>query len=360
MGALMGNGRFLYDNLIASESMLAVSSLRVGIVTSALKEGTGAAILNLSGSYIGAVDKEYIVEIDSIAGGAEVGQATFKWSDGSSGWNATGVTTSASDLTLNSGIKINFTTGSGADFAVGDKWYFKGINLYNAGKMIDLDRDHRYRSAALGAPNTITISLSSAQEIKALILGDHNLTSAATIVLKGHTADSWGSPSFSEAIVWNEEKIIHYPSAAQTYKYWQIQITDAANPDGYIEIGELYLGSYLELTKNYVEGYSEETDLLKDTNSTPYGVERDRFYNSQLTFSFNFSAMDAADVTDMKTLIAAIVSRSAGTFKPLWFNKDSATPNETWLVKLASLPVKHRTRSYYDMPLNFKEVCASV
>jgi hypothetical protein len=78
----MGKARFLYNNLITSESIITISSLRSGVVTSALKSGTGSAILNPSGNYSGGVDLEYIVEIDSIAGGAEVGQATFKWSDG--------------------------------------------------------------------------------------------------------------------------------------------------------------------------------------------------------------------------------------------------------------------------------------
>ena len=145
----MSKSRFLFQNLITSENNISVSSLRAGIVTAALKEGTGSAVLNTSGNYSGTTDLEYIIEIDSIAGGAEVGQATFKWSDGGGTWNASGVTTSAVNILLSNGIYINWTTGSGADFVVGDKWYLKGINLFNAGKMIDLNRDHRYRSAGL-------------------------------------------------------------------------------------------------------------------------------------------------------------------------------------------------------------------
>ena len=145
----MADHRFMYDNLIVSEPMLSVSSLRVGIVTSAKKDGTGSAVITTSGNYTGAVDLEYIVEIDSILGGAEVGQATFKWSDGGGTWDASGVTTPAVATELNNGVMIAFTTGAGADFVVSDKWYFKGINLFNAGKMVDYDRDHIYRSAEL-------------------------------------------------------------------------------------------------------------------------------------------------------------------------------------------------------------------
>ena len=145
----MSKPRFIYDNLITSETMISVSSLRNGLVTSAKKEGTGSAVITTSGNYSGATDLEYIVEIDSIAGGAEVGQATFKWSDGGGTWDANGVTTSATSILLNNGVYILHTTGTGADFVVGDKWYFKGINLFNAGKVIDRDRDHSYRSKEL-------------------------------------------------------------------------------------------------------------------------------------------------------------------------------------------------------------------
>lgn len=344
--------------------MIAVSSLRNGIVSSALKEGSGSASMATSGNFSGSEDLEYIVEIDSIAGGAEVGQATFRWSDGSGGWNASGVTTPAAATELNNGVKIAFTSGAGADFVVGDRWYFKALNLFNAGQMIDLNRDQRYRSAALGSPNTITVDLGSAQEIKALIVHDHNLTSGATILLEGDDADTFdsdgGNPQFSEAVDWNEEKIVHYLSAAATRRYWRVSITDAANPDNYIEIGELFLGGWLELSQNYVEGFSEETEIIADTNETPYGVGRTRFYNTRLTFEFEFGAMAAADVASMKSLIAAIADRTAGTIKPFWFNKDAAAPNDSWIVTLASLPVRHNTRAYYDMPLTFEEVLRSV
>lgn len=361
----MGNARFLYNNLITSETMLTVSSLRTGIVTAALKEGSGSAVLNPSGNYSGATDKEYIIEIDSIAGGAEVGQATFRWSNGGGAWNATGVTTSATNILLELGIYINWASGSGADFVVGDKWYLKGVNLFNPGKMLDLKRDHRYRSAALGSPNTITIDLGSAQQAKALVLMDHNFTAAATLLLEADDAATFdsdgGSPQFSESLTWADEKILHYLSAATTRRYWRISVTDAANPDTYIEIGELFLGGYLELTVNFAEGYTQETEILMDANETPYGVGARRFYNTKERFQFDFTAMPAADVTSIRGIIIAIVSRSAGTIKPFWFNKDSAVTADVWLVEIpSSLSVRHRKLTLFDSALQMVEVPASV
>jgi hypothetical protein len=358
----MGDHRFLYDNKITAATMLSVSSLRSGTVTSAMKDGDGSAVISVGGSFSGNSDAEYIVEIDSIAGGAEVEQATFKWSDGGGSWNATGVTTAHTAITLNNGVTVCWPVhGAGADFVVGDRWYFKGINLFSPAMLIDLDRDHRYRSAGLGSPNTITVDLGSARAIQALILMDHNLTLNATITLKGNNADAgWGSPLFSESVTWAADKILHYLSATQTYRYWQIEIADGSNSDNYIEIGELFLGPYMELTRNYKEGFSETTEFLRDVNTTPYGVERSRHYNTRMSFSYEFNAMLAADVTAMKALVSSVSSRAAGTFKPFWFNKDSATPEETHLVKLTSLPVNHLTRIYYNMSLDFREEVTSV
>ena len=151
--------RFIYDNLVADESMISVSSLRNGLVMSAKKEGADSAVITISGNFRGPVDLEYIVEIDNIGGGAEVGQATYKWSDGGGTWNAIGVVTPAAPTELNNGMKIAFTGGAGADFVVGDKWYFKGINLFNAGRMLDRDRDHIYRSAELDTNCILTEGL---------------------------------------------------------------------------------------------------------------------------------------------------------------------------------------------------------
>jgi len=345
--------------------MLTVSSLRTGLVTAALKEGTGSATLNPSGNYSGTVDKEYALEIDSIAGGAEVGQATFKWSDGGGSWNASGVTTSAVNITLNTGVQVNWTTGSGADFVVGDKWYLKGINLFNSGKMLDMDRDHRYRSLTLGAPNTVTVNLGSAQEVKALAIYDHNFSAAATLLLEADDAATFdsgggGSAQFSEALAWADDKILHYLSVATTKRYWRLSATDAANTDGYIEIGELFLGSYMEMSRTIGNEFKEGIEFITQGNETPYGVRRDRFYNTRATWEFNFAFMPTADVTLMRAMLATIANRTAGTINPFYFNKDSGTSSDFYLVRLEGLPINHRVLTYYDMPLTMVEVLRSV
>lgn len=361
----MGKCRFIYDNFITAESMITVSSLRSGMVTAALKAGTGSAILSVGGNYSGTTDLEYIVEIDSIAGGAEVGQATFKWSDGSGGWNASGVTTSASLTLLNNGVYIAFASGTGADFVVGDKWYFKGINLFNAGKMLDLDRDSRYRSAALGAPNTIILDLGEEQEVDTIVLQDHNLTSAVTISVDADSAATFdsgiaGAPEFSENMTWYTEKIIHYLTAAQTYRHWKINITDAANPDGYIEIGELLVGEYMELSRTFNRTPSRPQELIYTRQETSAGIRRHRYYNARRNLNYNFRFLTAGDMALLEAMMAALNDKSAGTMKPFWFNEDSGSPSNSWLVNMYNLNREFSEASgFYHCPMELEEVIAN-
>ena len=362
----MSNCRFMYSNLITSESMLTVNSLKTGIVTTAKKEGSGSATMTPSGAFAGSADLEYLVEIQSIAAGAEVGLATFRWSDNAGGgWSASNVPTSATNILLNNGVYVKWTAGSGADFVVGDKWYFKGVNLYNPGKMLDLERDHGYRSLALLAPNTVIIDLGSSQQVKALIIYDHNLTSAATITIDADAAATFnsgagGAPELTETVTWASGKILHYLAAATTKRYWRLSITDAANPDLYVEIGELYLGSYMELSRNFRQGFSKPLSFIYDSNKTPYGIKKKRFYNRQRSFSYKFNALSTTDLALLEALLESISDKSAGTLNPFFFNDDSAIVANNWLVELDGIPETHEVMSHYQTTLDMTEILKSV
>lgn len=358
--------RFIYDNYISSETMMTVSSLKEGLVTSALKMGTGDAVIVISGDFTGQIDKEYVVEIDAVGTGA-VGSSTYKWTDGSGGWNATGVVTSASPTTLSEGVKIAFTSAGTGDFVLADKWYFKGINLYNAGKMLDLNRDSRYRSASLESPNRITIDLGSAQEVSVAIIQDHNLSMTATITIDGDSADTFdsgigGAPEFSESIGWTQPNIINYLTTPSIFRYWRISITDASNPDGYIEISELFIGRYMELSRSYNIGPSIARKFLHTVQENVSGVRRYRYHNVRKSLSYEFAYLLPADLDKLEAMYEELDSKEYGTMKPFWFNEDYAYPENTWLVNADNLDTERETcvQERYNHQLDLEEVITTL
>lgn len=344
--------------------MLTVSSLRYGTVTAVDKQGTGSAILNVTGNFTGAIDLQYAIEIDSIAAGAEIGQATFRWSDGSGGWNATGVLTSTAPTALNNGISVAFVAGSGDDFVIADNWDFKAINLFNPGKMLTSRRDDRYMSQILELPNTVTIDLGSAKEVKAMAVYDHNFTSAATITLEADDAATFdsngGSPQFSESVTWIADKILHYLSVATTKRYWRLKVTDLANPDGYIEISELFLGSYLEISVPRIYGMSWNYDIKSDVTESPYGVESDKYYNLIKPLTINYVNVPDTDVAAIHTMMEVIGVKTAGDYKPVYFNDNPATPADFVMAKIRGLSGKDTNHDRNDMTITLRPVASSL
>jgi len=202
---------------------------------------------------------------------------------------------------------------------------------------------------------TINIDLESAVEVKALVLFDHNITNAATITLIGV------DPAlFSEAVTWADDKILHYLSVATTKRYWQLQITDASNPDGYIEIGELFLGSYVEFSRTYDPNVKVSSKIFLDVDTTAYGVRKTRFRNYQQSFGLNFPDMLAADNALLEAMLDNIGSRNTGIFKTFFFNRDSDYPNTSWMVELESIPQTWPSNNYYSFNLPLIEVVKSL
>jgi len=357
----MGLCRFLYDNLITSGDMITVSSQAIGLVTKALKQGTGSAIINTGGVFSGLQSLEYAVKIDSVTAGTGIGQATFKWSeDGGESWEAAGIATSADIVSLSHGVNVKFTSVGGDDFALNDTWFFKGVSPFSAARMLDLSRDSRWRSGQLQSPNSITIDLGEPGQVAAVILHDHNLTEAADIVLKADPAADWENPDFEQTVPWVEDRLLRYLDTPTTERHWRLEIDDSSNPDGCLEIGELYLGPFLELSRTFQYERQRTRSALLGRAETDFGVGRNRFFNLAENFEYTFGTLTGDDLDSLSDMFASISDLEAGMLKPIWFNEDSAKPQDFRLVGLTDLPDTLRFNNLYGVSLALSSVLRSV
>lgn len=79
----------------------------------------------------------------------------------------------------------------------------------------------------------------------AVVLG-HNVSDSATINIEGNATDSWGSPTFSQAMTkQGDVYIAEFTSAA--FDFWSIEIDDPTNPDNHIEVGFVFIGISLQM-----------------------------------------------------------------------------------------------------------------
>ncbi len=114
----------------------------------------------------------------------------------------------------------------------------------------------------------------------------HNLTSGATITLQGNNTDSWTTPAFSHTCTWKEDIILEKFTQA-TYSYWRLYIHDPANTDGYIELGGLFLGTYLQLPNMSIDQEIPDVTTSEASESATgqtYGDEGYIYRNPKINF----------------------------------------------------------------------------
>lgn len=352
----MGMARYIFNNFITAESMITASSIKSGRVWPAVPAKSGNATMTPRGAYSGTSALVYVVKIDSVAAGNEIGQATFKWSDdGGVTWDTTGVGTSTSPTLLNNGVRITFAAGVGNDFKLNDLWRFRGALENGLNRLLDRNRNTVFKSGSLDDPNRLTINFSENKAPTVIIIDDHNLTSSATIVLEENGSDSWGSPSGSAAISWSQDRILVYLSSG-SYQYNSLVISDQTNPDGFISIGNLFIGTYTELTVNFAYGYGRDKTPVEDIQTSSAGMENSRFYNWREMVSMNLYLLPAADITLLETMMEALGDKSTGKFNPLWFNEDSADTALFWLMKTGGLPRGYNNPNLKDVRMELREV----
>lgn len=351
---MYGNTRYLYDNKITTASMITPSSQMAGVITGAAKQGTGSATMSTSGSYAGAATLLYTIQIDDVSGGNEIGQATFRWRTSATtpgAWEAEGVATDTAMTALNYGVEVGWAAGSGNDFEGDEIWSFFAYASFGVEKLLDLDRGTGWRSNIGELSNvTLTVNFGAPVNVTTCALFDHNLTSGATVTLKGNTADAWGAPLYTEALT-----IIEYLD--ETYQYWQLEITDALNPDGYLKIGELFLGAHLELEVNPEWGATQDREWNIQQNSTPWGVRHANVNTRQERFNLSYPFLSETDFVALQAVFDAVYDTVTGRVRPFFLHLFSDDPAWLYLVHAeGKLPRTYRAYLWHQTTLEFTEV----
>lgn len=204
-------------------------------------------------------------------------------------------------------------------------------SLLPAANVADVQRKKVYRTGTAAAAQTIVFDLLSAKSVTAIILLDHTLTAADTLIkLEGHTADSWGAPSFSQSLTW-EAGTISQVFSSQSYRYWRLSFTKSASGETR-DIGRIFLGTYFEPNDEPdYGGFDQEivdpSERQRSTGGQEYANVREQYEAVKLTFSI----IPEADAVTYKTIFTTV-----GMFLPFFLQVQSTSPlNKIYYVKFA-------------------------
>ncbi|MGD8561095.1 MAG: hypothetical protein PVG03_01100 [Desulfarculaceae bacterium] len=324
----MSSCRFLYVNLITDPAQISPSSARTGLVGMPAPKAAGTAVAYAAGDYTGAQDQIFLIEIDSISAGKEVGQATYRWRRSSSdNWEASGQVTSDSLTPLADGVQIKWVSGPGDDFATGDSWTILASRSFGASALLDRDRDRVWEATGCSDEH-LTVDMGEAKQVKALVLADHNLSDNATVTLMANSSDSWSEPAWSQGLSLTRPHLVAFID--QTYAWWRLRLQDEGNEQNLIRASILYLGSYFEPSRTFHTKYNHTMTGTRSVTSTDTGKQTGSAGGVADSWQLNFSGLTAPDLSGFRSLYENVHDRTTGTLSPVFFTPFAESPSGTF------------------------------
>ena len=155
--------------------------------------------------------------------------------------------------------------------------------------------------ATAGTANLV-INHGSAKAVTCLALAGYDWSSApGTLTFEANATDSWGAPSFSQALTWaantanGNKATIFMTFASQSYQYNRLNVvySPGATPTDW-SLGRIFVGTYFQPTVNYL---AERRDTLVDPSlisqtvgGQKYVDEIEKYRTIDFDFLFNGQA----------------------------------------------------------------------
>jgi hypothetical protein len=134
----------------------------------------------------------------------------------------------------------------------------------------DDDTTLTWRSTAIAAAQKVDCDLGAAVTYDFVALLGHNIIPGVTYIrIYGADDDAFTTNVVYDNLTWNEGDIFAFLGTARTKRYVRVYITDTGNPDGYIEVGTVVVGKYVDLGCPFVQGYSWGADNDTESDETP-------------------------------------------------------------------------------------------
>jgi len=200
--------------------------------------------------------------------------------------------------------------------------------------------------------------LGSALAIKALVIRGHNLTTGATVHIQASATDVWTSPAVDETITITSAMIsaglisVNW-TTAKTYQWWRLTIVDASNPDGYIELGRLFCGSYDAPERQASAEYSWEQPVASTIKKSAKGQKWVTINPDYLVLLVKFNDFGTADLA----LYEAMRKALSGNYAFFFCDDPANLTTRTFYVSCTSgWKIEHQHGGIcYSMDLTLEE-----
>jgi hypothetical protein len=206
----------------------------------------------------------------------------------------------------------------------------------------------------------LDIDLGSAQEITTVALLDHNFSSDATLILKGNSSESWVSPTYEDdTFDPTDDPIIDYNG--DTLRYWRWVFEDIDNTDGFVSMGNLYMGTYVALAgifRNIPWGSTKTDALQVVTNQSEAGKANSHVYTRYVAFSTQyFPTRTSGDLTTLISVWEATFNVTTGVRTSILVHYFYDEGTTLYLCRCLSerFDLEYTNYAHYTINLNWEQ-----
>lgn len=180
-----------------------------------------------------------------------------------------------------------------------------------------------WRTKTTQAAENVVFDLLTAKAVTSVIIFAHTLLNTDTnIKLEGNATNSWGAPSFTQALTW-DATAIKAVFASQSFRYWRVSFTKASAGVSR-DIGRIFLGTYTDTSvQPDFDGFTRERADLSVRQRTTGGQIYTDVRSNYRVINLDWAAVPQADVTALDTIAVAV-----GTFKSFFVQIDTASSGE--------------------------------
>jgi len=252
-----------------------------------------------------------------------------------------------------------FTIAASGNFEL--LWHSGTHNTEGQGVLLgfahtDLSGAATYTSdtAVFHSEERIDCDLGAAHEYNFIALLNHNLTSAATIIIYGADDAAFTDGVVHDHLTFNGNNLYEILAAAQTKRYVRISLLNVANPSAYLQIGTIVVGKGNALNRGpsvpYQRGPLNETEIEFSPSANLFTVQERPSLDNKLLL---FTGLDGASELIVEALLEACGSHVAWVLC-----LDSAAPNTNsyWVhLKSQELP-KCQHVNYWNWPAEIEVI----
>jgi len=189
---------------------------------------------------------------------------------------------------------------------------------YPASNLREYQLARHYRATG-DTSEWVKIDGGSSEAITASIafIAGHNITSGATTIkIQGNDTDSWGSPTVDQSFT-HDAGVMWKAFTEDSLRYWRFLVEDASNPDTYIKMGRVGLGTYLDMTNwpkaQFPRRTVDTSTIRRSPTGQLYGDKRITYKE----YEFDFPIITDTERQNLETMWEAVQK-----VKPILFIAD--------------------------------------